>query len=123
MTILAAAAAAAAAVAIALPSAGAGAGAGGHSGHDHGSTGDHVSRELATSIAKARFALAPYANDLAAAQAAGYKMQITQLMPGMGFHYMNPDVKDFDVTRPPILVYVKQGDKVQLVAAEWVFPP
>src|ERR1700754_4682026 len=119
MTILAAAAAAAVAAAIALPSAGSGAG-----GHDHGSSSnDHVSRELAISIAKARFALAPYANDLAAAQAAGYKMQITQLMPGMGFHYMNPDVKDFDVTRPPILVYVKQGDKVQLVAAEWVFPP
>src|SRR4051794_35486097 len=121
MTILAAAASAAAAVAIALPSAGAG--AGGHAGHDHGSSSqdEHVSRELATSIAKARFALAPYTNDLAAAQAAGYKMQITQMMPGMGFHYMNPDVKDFDVTRPPILVYVKQGDKAQLVAAEWVF--
>jgi hypothetical protein len=40
----------------------------------------------------------------------------------MGYHFMNPDVTGFDVQRPPILVYVRQGADAQLVAAEWVFP-
>jgi hypothetical protein len=44
------------------------------------------------------------------------------MMPGMGWHFMNPDVTEFDVTRPPILVYVRNGDQNQLVAAEWVWP-
>jgi hypothetical protein len=44
------------------------------------------------------------------------------MMPDMGYHYMNPDVKGFDVRRPPILVYVGRGKAAQLVAAEWVFP-
>ena len=44
------------------------------------------------------------------------------MIPDMGYHYMNPDVKEFDVRRPPILVYVRRGGKAQLVAAEWVFP-
>ena len=44
------------------------------------------------------------------------------MMPGMGYHYMNPDVKVFDVRRPSILVYVRKGRAAQLVAAEWTFP-
>ena len=49
-------------------------------------------------------------------------MQITPMIKDMGYHYMNPDVQGFDVTRPPILVYVGRGEAAQLVAAEWVFP-
>jgi hypothetical protein len=51
------------------------------------------SGKLASGIARARFALGAFATDLAPAQAAGYNLQITQMMPGMGYHYMNPDVK------------------------------
>ena len=79
------------------------------------------SRELAGEIARARVALAPFATDLGRAKARGYKLQITPMMPGMGYHFLNPDVEGFDVRRPPILVYVRRGRNAQLVAAEWVF--
>ena len=39
----------------------------------------------------------------------------------MGHHFLNPDITGFDITKPPILVYVKRGGKWQLVAFEWVF--
>ena len=43
-------------------------------------------------------------------------------MPNMGFHFLNPSIGgEFDVTKPPILVYVKRGSDWQLGALEWVF--
>ena len=77
--------------------------------------------ELAQALAKARRATLKYATDLRTAQADGYKV-ITPMMADMGVHYLNPDVKGFDVERPPILVYVGTADAVQLAALEWVFP-
>ncbi len=117
LLLLAAAVSSLAAAAIIIPSAGAG-----DVAHHHPSKPDRDTRELAKQIARARLALAPYATDLGAAQAAGYKLTITQMMPGMGWHFMNPEVTEFDVTRPPILVYVRKGGQDQLVAAEWVWP-
>ena len=49
-------------------------------------------------------------------------MIITPMIPNMGFHFLNPDVKGFDVRRPAILVYLKRGTAWQLGALEWVFP-
>jgi hypothetical protein len=48
-----------------------------------------VSPALAAQLDQARAATAKYAVDLAGAQAAGYKI-ITKMMPGMGYHYLNP---------------------------------
>ena len=80
------------------------------------------SDQLAAQLADARFATAEYATDLEAAKADGYSLQITPNMPGMGFHFLNPSVGgEFDVTKPPILVYVKRGSDWQLAALEWVF--
>ena len=79
------------------------------------------SAALKRDIARARVALAPYATDLAAAKAAGWSRQITPMMKNMGFHYMDPSVSDFQLTKPPILVYIHHGSTAQLVAAEWVF--
>jgi hypothetical protein len=31
------------------------------------------------------------------------------MIPDMGYHFMNPAMKGFDVTRPPILVYRSKG--------------
>lgn len=77
---------------------------------------------LAAQLADARFATAAFGTDLDAAKAAGYSLQITPNMPGMGFHFLNPSIGgDFDVTKPPILVYVKRGSDWQLAALEWVF--
>jgi hypothetical protein len=75
----------------------------------------------ARQLARARVATARYANDLGAAKKAGYQI-LTQLIPGMGYHFINPKVTGFDVTRPPILVYEKHGSRWQLGALEWVFP-
>ena len=97
------------------------------SGHDHGSTSrdselsKKETRSLARKLARARVATAEYATDLDAAKADGYRI-ITQMIPDMGFHFLNPDISEFDVKKPPILVYAKRGDHWQLVAFEWVFP-
>ena len=40
----------------------------------------------------------------------------------MGVHYLNPDIKGFDLERPPILVYVGRGDGCSSRALDWVFP-
>jgi hypothetical protein len=80
-----------------------------------------VSPELAARLAAARVATAPYVTDLAAAERAGYTI-ITRMMPNMGYHYLNPKIEGFDVTKPAILVYVRNGGGWQLGALEWVFP-
>jgi hypothetical protein len=79
------------------------------------------SRALATQLAKARLATAKYATDLHAAKADGYQI-ITRMLPDMGWHFLNPNIQGFDVTRPPILVYERHGRSWQLGALEWVFP-
>ena len=75
---------------------------------------------LAHSLATARLATAKYATSLQRAKADGYQI-ITQLIPGMGYHYLNPKVTGFSVTKPAILVYVKRDTTYQLGALEWVF--
>jgi hypothetical protein len=85
-------------------------------------TGHPASGDLpAALIAKARLATAKYATDLDAAKADGYRI-LTQQIPGMGYHFINPSVKGFDVRKPPILVYERHGGRWQLGALEWVFP-
>ena len=75
----------------------------------------------AAQLARARLATAKFSNDLGAAKAAGYGI-LTQQIAGMGYHFINPAVKGFDVSKPPILVYEKHGGRWQLGALEWVFP-
>jgi hypothetical protein len=79
-----------------------------------------ASRTLPAALAEARLATAQYATSLDAARADGYRI-ITRMIPDMGFHFMNPKITGFDVTRPPILVYEKRGSEWQLGALEWVF--
>ena len=100
-------------------------GAGSASTHMSHSSADLTARQvrrLAGPIAKARAATAKYATDPEVAKADGYTSTITQMIPDMGYHFLNPDITEFDVTKPPILVYVRNGDDWQLVAFEWVFP-
>src|SRR5262249_36272313 len=59
---------------------------------------------LVSQLALARVATAKYVNNLDRAKADGYQI-ITQMIPNMGYHYLNPAVKGFDVRKPPILVY------------------
>jgi hypothetical protein len=75
---------------------------------------------LASQLAAARLATARYATSLHAAKADGYQI-ITQMIPDMGWHFLNPAIQGFDVTKPPILVYERHGRSWQLAALEWVF--
>jgi hypothetical protein len=79
-------------------------------------------KRLTKKIAMARAATAKYATDPELAKSDGYSLTITQMIPDMGHHFLNPGITDFDVTRPPILVYVRNGEEWQLGAFEWVFP-
>jgi hypothetical protein len=76
---------------------------------------------LASQLARARLATAKYATSLRAAKADGYQI-ITRMIPDMGYHFLNPTIQGFDVTKPPILVYERHGSAWQLAAFEWVFP-
>ncbi len=75
---------------------------------------------LTADVVAARLATAKYATNLARAKANGYGI-ITRMIPNMGFHFMNPSVKGFNVRKPPILVYEHHGHAWQLGALEWVF--
>lgn len=84
--------------------------------------GASVNKELIKDLAAARLATAKYATNLGRAKKDGYGI-ITQMIPDMGYHFLNPSVSGFDVTKPPILVYEHTGkDTWQLGALEWVFP-
>ena len=89
--------------------------------HDMATMGGTTSQALAAQLADARVATAKYANNLVLAKKQGYGV-ITQMIPDMGWHFLNPKITEFDVTKPPILVYGKRGSSWQLVAFEWVFP-
>lgn len=99
-----------------------------------------LSVDVIAKVAQARGATARYVTNLELAKAHGYQI-ITPMIPNMGYHFLNPKIEGFDVTRPPILVYVRRGDgsptptgtgpgleriptstSWQLVAVEWVFP-
>lgn len=82
-----------------------------------------LAADVVAKVALARAATAKYATNLERAKADGYVI-ITPMIPNMGYHFLNPQIQAFDVTKPPILVYVrKRGDTPwQLVAVEWVFP-
>jgi hypothetical protein len=91
------------------------------SGATHKHHAGKAKPQLARQLAKARVATAPYVADLKRAKRDGYKI-ITPMMRNMGFHFLNPGISKFDVTKPPILVYTRRDGKYQLGALEWVFP-
>jgi hypothetical protein len=75
---------------------------------------------LAAQLAAGRLATARYATSLRAAKHDGYQL-ITRMIPDMGWHYLNPTIHGFDVTKPHILVYERHHHSWQLGALEWVF--
>jgi hypothetical protein len=95
--------------------------AGGGSSQLAGATTAKASPAFAARLASARIATAKYATNLGRAKADGYGV-ITQTIPSMGWHFMNPEVSGFDVRKPAILVYLRRGATWQLGALEWVFP-
>ena len=78
------------------------------------------SSKIAADIRIGRQATAKYAMNLALAKKDGYRI-LTRMIPNMGYHFVNPNVKGFDVRKPPILVYEHRGNTWQLGAFEWTF--
>lgn len=83
------------------------------------STAANASR-LTADVVAGRLATAKYVTNLARAKADGYGI-ITQMIPDMGYHFLNPKVSGFSIRKPPILVYEHHGATWQLGALEWVF--
>jgi hypothetical protein len=90
-------------------------------GHAMPTAAQAIPAKLAAQLQLGRLATAKYTTNLALAKKNGYGV-ITQMIPDMGWHFMNPKITTFDVRKPPILVYGKHGSTWQLVAFEWVFP-
>jgi hypothetical protein len=90
-------------------------------GHAMPTAAQAIAAKLAAQLQLGRLATAKYATNLALAKKNGYGV-ITQMIPDMGWHFMNPKITTFDVRKPPILVYGKHDSTWQLVAFEWVFP-
>jgi hypothetical protein len=69
-------------------------------GHQHAAaaTSGGGGKGLANQLVKARLATARYATSLRAAKADGYQI-ITRMIPDMGWHFLNPAIQGFDVTR------------------------
>jgi hypothetical protein len=72
---------------------------------------------LAKRIAEIRDATAPF-QDPAAARAAGY-VQASGSLPLLGYRFADPAVTTFAFERPAALLYVKQGERWQLVGVEY----
>jgi hypothetical protein len=83
--------------------------AGGSAPPSRTAAGSAASSALVAKLALARAATAKYVTNLEQPKADGYGI-ITKMIPNMGYHYMNPNVKGFDVRRPRILVYEHQGN-------------
>ena len=64
---------------------------------------------------------AKYVDGIARAKADGYVI-LTKMIPDMGYHFIDPKVKGFSLSKPPILVYEHSGSTWRLGAVEWVFP-
>jgi hypothetical protein len=94
----------------------------GQPGSNQGSAKASASENAALikKLAAARVATAKYSTSLSRAKKDGYGI-ITQMIPDMGFHFMNPNITGFDIRKPQILVYEHTGDAWQLGALEWVF--
>ncbi len=77
--------------------------------------------QTAAQIAAIRAATAKY-QDIEKAKADGY-IQVSQMMPNMGYHFRNPDLTSMDLDKPHLLLYVQNKDgSWQLVGVEYAYP-
>ncbi|MFN3476833.1 MAG: hypothetical protein ACK4Z6_04675 [Candidatus Methylomirabilales bacterium] len=76
--------------------------------------GDDLSRALASVRQATRRFL-----EIEQAQREGYR-QVTPMIRHHGIHLFNPSITEFDLMKPQLLLYVKQGETWQLVGVEYV---
>ncbi len=76
--------------------------------------------ETINQLADVRLATAKYL-DIEKARTDGY-IQVSGMEPKMGYHFLNPEIKEFDPAKPNVLLYVKSSDQWHLVGVEYAFP-
>ena len=75
--------------------------------HHHPAT-HGTPKALAPIIAEARLATSKYATSLEAARKAGYTVNVTRMIPDMGWHFLNPKITGFEavsVTTQPTFAF------------------
>lgn len=87
---------------------------------------ENPSPDVAAQIDKARAALDKFKDPVFAVRS-GYFSTLGCVYykdGGMGVHFLNPALigPTVDPEKPQILIYEPQGDKLELVAAEWIVP-
>jgi len=83
--------------------------------------GAEAADQTAAQIAAIRAATAKY-QDVEKAKADGY-IQVSEMVPYMGYHFLKPGVTGMDLDKPHILLYVKSQDESwQLVGVEYGYP-
>ena len=60
-------------------------------------------------------------HDVEVAKKDGY-VQMSGHVDNMGMHFSNLSIREFDLRRPNVLLYVKDGNRLRLVGVEWGFP-
>lgn len=80
--------------------------------------GQAAEGDLSQMVAQIRAATAQFL-DVDQARKQGYR-QMTRMIHLHGYHYFNPSITDFEITRPQMLLYVKDGDRWQLTGVEYV---
>jgi hypothetical protein len=73
---------------------------------------------LAEAIATIREATARF-QEIEQAKREGYR-QYTPMLRDHGYHFFNPSIVEFDLRRPSVLLYVRQGERWQLTGVEYV---
>lgn len=79
-----------------------------------------IDMETINQLAEIRLATSKYL-DIEKAKSDGY-IQSSGMEPKMGYHFLNPEIKEFNPTKPNVLLYVKSGNQWQLVGVEYGFP-
>jgi len=80
--------------------------------------GQAAERDLSQIVAQIRTATIQFL-DIDQARKHGYR-QMTGMIRLHGYHYFNPSITDFDLTRPQMLLYVGERDQWQLAGVEYV---
>lgn len=90
-----------------------------------------LTHQLNKEIQMLRAAIAPYRNFTNAQEKGNYVIPVEYpgpppyiYEPGMGIHYLNPDLlaDDFDLLNPEVMIFVPDGNRMRFVGVEYVIP-
>lgn len=83
--------------------------------------GDPPVAEWELEVEEVIAAMEPY-KDFEAAKTAGWNVEATPFVPGMGFHYINPSYVDkvFDMNKPEAILVADLGNGMEVLGVEYI---